>query len=104
METLKFIALSMAEGSEIMFDYAQPVGALDASQRANFEAMAERVAAAGEPFKSFFEPDTLVRDLRALGFSAVEDFDASTLNPRYFANRIDGLKLRGRAHLLKARV
>ena len=104
METLKFIALSMAEGSEIMFDYAQPVEALDASQRANFEAMAERVAAAGEPFKSFFEPDTLVRDLRALGFSAVEDFDASTLNPRYFANRIDGLKLRGRAHLLKARV
>jgi methyltransferase (TIGR00027 family) len=104
METLKFIASSMPEGSEIMFDYAQPVGALDTSQRANFEAMAERVAAAGEPFKSFFEPDTLVRDLRALGFSAVEDFDASALNPRYFANRIDGLKLRGRAHVLKARV
>lgn len=104
METLKFIVTSTAPGSEIVFDYTQPVEALDAAQRVNFEAMAERVAAAGEPFKSSFEPAALVSDLFALGFSAVEDFDASALNPRYFANRADGLKLRGRAHVVTARV
>jgi methyltransferase (TIGR00027 family) len=104
MDTLNFIVTSTAPGSEVVFDYTQPVEALDAAQRANFEAMAERVAAAGEPFKSSFEPATLARDLYALGYAAVEDFDASALNPRYFANRADGLKLRGRAHVLKARV
>jgi methyltransferase (TIGR00027 family) len=104
METLKYIATSTAPGSEIVFDYAQPVEALDAAQRANFEAMAQRVAAAGEPFKSAFEPAELARDLYALGFSSVEDFDAAALNPVYFANRTDGLKLRGRAHVVKARV
>jgi methyltransferase (TIGR00027 family) len=104
METLKFIVTSTAPGSEIVFDYAQPVEALDAAQCANFEAMAERVAAAGEPFKSSFDPAALTQDLHELGFSGVEDFDASALNPRYFANRADGLKLRGRAHVVKARV
>jgi len=104
MDTLKFIATSVARGSEIVFDYSQPVESLDASQRANFAAMAERVAAAGEPFRSFLEPAALARDLHALGFSQVEDFNATVLNPRYFAGRSDGLKLRGRAHVVKARV
>jgi methyltransferase (TIGR00027 family) len=104
MDTLMFIATSTARESEVVFDYTQPVEALDDLQRANFEAMAERVAAAGEPFRSFFEPAALARDLYALGFSAVEDFDANALNPRYFADRADGLKLRGRAHVAKARV
>lgn len=102
MDTLSFVAKSTALGSEIVFDYAEPIEALDATQRANFDAMAERVAAAGEPFRSFFEPATLARDLYALGFSAVEDFNANALNLRYFANRADGLKLRGRAHVVKA--
>jgi methyltransferase (TIGR00027 family) len=104
MDTLKFIATSTAAESEVVFDYTQPVEALDATQRANFQAMAERVAAAGEPFRSSFVPAELARDLYAWGFSIVEDFDAAALNPRYFANRADGLKLRGRAHVLKARV
>ena len=47
--------VDLRAGSEVVFDYAQPVEALDAAQRANFEAMAERVASAGEPFRSFFD-------------------------------------------------
>ena len=104
MDTLNFIATSTSPGSEIVFDYSQPVEALNAVQRANFAAMAERVAAAGEPFRCFFEPTLLARDLYALGFSHVEDLDADALNPRYFADRSDGLKLRGRAHVVKAHV
>jgi hypothetical protein len=66
--------------------------------------MAERVASLGEPFCSSFEPGPLARDVAVVGFSAVEDFDVETLNARYFADREDGLKLRGRGQLMKARV
>ena len=62
------------------------------------------MAAAGEPFKSFLEPEDLLRDATALGFSFVEDLDADALNRLYFSDRNDGLALRGRGHLLHARV
>jgi len=104
MATLSFVA-SLAQNSEIVFDYAErPGNDTTPEQRAHFEALAARVAAAGEPFRSVFETPTLVRDVKALGFSFVEDLDAAALNARYFRNRSDGLVLRGRAHLLHARV
>lgn len=103
MSTLSFIA-SLAKGSEVVFDYAEPADKYSGEIRAHFEAMAARVAAAGEPFRSFYEAEALTRDLKALGFSLAEDWDANALNTRYFANRADGLKLRGRGHLMRARV
>jgi hypothetical protein len=66
--------------------------------------MAARVAANGEPFRSFFAPKDILRDVKTAGFSEVEDFNARTLNTRYFPNREDGLQLRGAGHLLHARV
>jgi O-methyltransferase involved in polyketide biosynthesis len=101
--TLSFIA-SLARGSEVVFDYAEPVDKYSGEVRARFEAMAARVAAAGEPFRSFYEAQMLTRELKALGFSLAEDWDADALNARYFADRTDGLKLRGRGHLMRARV
>ena len=103
MSTLAFVA-SLAKGSEVAFDYAEPTESHDAQQREHFEAMATRVAASGEPFRSFFEPRSLARNVKAIGFSFVEDLDAAALNARYFHGRADGLSLRGRAHLLHARV
>jgi methyltransferase (TIGR00027 family) len=104
MATLSFVA-SLPKNSEVVFDYAERPGtATTAEQRAHFEALAARVAAAGEPFRSVFETDELVHGVKALGFSFVEDLDAAALNARYFQNRADGLALRGRAHLLHARV
>jgi methyltransferase (TIGR00027 family) len=100
MATLAFVA-ALAKGSEIVFDYADPEGAREGG---DFEAMAERVAAAGEPFRSMFEPPALIRELKALGFSFVEDLDSAALNARYFRDRPDGLLLRGRGHLMHARV
>jgi methyltransferase (TIGR00027 family) len=103
MNTLSFIA-SLPKGSEVVFDYAEPTRNHNATQRARFEAMAARVAASGEPFKSFYEAEPLARDLKALGFSLAEDWNTDALNARYFTGRADGLKLRGRAHLMRARV
>lgn len=104
MATLRYIAETMRKGSEIVFDYAEPVANLDPVQRTGFEAMATRVATLGEPFRGFFEPAPLAHAIRAMGFSDVEDLDAGALNARYFLNRTDGLMLTGRAHMLKARV
>jgi len=101
---LHTVAHTMQRGSEIVFDYTQPLSNMTQDERANFSAMAERVASLGEPFRSSFEPGAFARDVAAAGFSVVEDFDVEMLNARYFADREDGLKLRGRAHLMRARV
>jgi methyltransferase (TIGR00027 family) len=103
MNTLAFIA-SLAKESEVVFDYAEPTHNHDETQRARFEAMAARVAASGEPFKSFYEAEPLSRELKQIGFSLAEDWNAGMLNARYFEGRVDGLKLRGRAHLMRARI
>jgi methyltransferase (TIGR00027 family) len=103
MGTLAFVA-SLAKGSEIVFDYAEFPDHGDVAQCEQFDALAVRVAVAGEPFKSTFEAPTLMREIEALGFSFVKDLDSAALNERYFRGRSDGLALRGRAHLLHARV
>jgi hypothetical protein len=68
------------------------------------EALSARVALADEPFRSFFEAGALAREASAMGFSAVQDWDAPALNARYFEGRSDGLQVVGRAHLLHATV
>lgn len=103
MTTLRFVA-SLPRGTRVVFDYAEPASARDGASRAAHDAMAARVAASGEPFRSFFMADDLKRQVEALGFSRVDDFDAAALNPRYFADRGDKLRLRGAGHLMRARV
>jgi methyltransferase (TIGR00027 family) len=103
MATLAYVA-SLPKETVVVFDYGEPASTHDAASRAAHEAMAERVAASGEPFLSFFEPENLKRDVEALGFSAVEDFSKDALNARYFADRGDALKLRGSGHLMRAQV
>jgi methyltransferase (TIGR00027 family) len=102
--TLGFVAHHMKQGSEILFDYAEPMEGRDAMQSTALAELARRVAEIGEPLRSFFKPDELRRDLRALGFSAVEDADAAALNAKYFRKRNDGLALGGAAHIMRARV
>src|SRR5215469_5965901 len=101
--TLAFIA-SLAKGSEVVFDYPETSVDNDPERRQEIEAFAARVAALGEPMRSAFEATALMRELKALGFSFVEDFDADALNARYFQGRQDGLMLRGRGHLMHVRV
>jgi O-methyltransferase involved in polyketide biosynthesis len=101
--TLGAIA-KLAKGTIVVFDYGEPASSRSLLQRIAFAIFAARVAAAGEPFKSFFRPDELKREALHLGFSRVGDFDAAALNARYFANRKDGLMLKGAGHLMRAEV
>ncbi len=83
----------LPSGTAVSFDYAFPPETLSPERRTVFETLARRVEAAGEPFQLFFAPEDLERELRAAGFSRVEQTDTEQMNERYFKDRADGLKL-----------
>lgn len=99
--TAGYIA-SMPSGSGVAFDYAIERRLLSMTQRMALDAMAARVARAGEPFQLFFDPAALAADLAKMGFGEREDLGSEAINARYFAGRGDGLKVGGGGHLLCA--
>jgi methyltransferase (TIGR00027 family) len=101
MATMRSIALSAARGSEIVFDYALSPSALGPGDLSDYRAMAARVAALGEPWRSAFDPDLLSADLRAMGLTPAEDLGPDELNARFFKERTDALRVGGRARLIK---
>jgi len=103
LRTLRFIASAPA-GSEVVFDYGISPSLLNSREHWVFEAMAQRVAAAGEPWRAFFDPSRLAETLRTMGFGQVEDLGGEEINARYFQGRADGLRVGTLAHLMMARV
>jgi methyltransferase (TIGR00027 family) len=103
MATLRFIA-SAPVGSGVVFDYMISPSLLTPAQRSRFDALAQRVASAGEPWRAFFDPGLLTRDLRAMGFGYVEDRGPVEINARYFKNRKDGLQVGSLSHIMNAQV
>jgi methyltransferase (TIGR00027 family) len=101
--TIQFIA-SMPCGSGVVFDFAVERSLLSTMQRLALDALAARVARAGEPFRLFFDPAALVSDLTRLGFGHIEDLNCDRINARYFAGRSDGLAVSGGGHLLSCEV
>ena len=70
--TLNFIA-ALPKPSAVVFDYGVARSALSWKERFMLDALAARVAAAGEPFRLFFEPEQLAAKLHGMGFSHIED-------------------------------
>ena len=103
MATLRFIG-SAPVGSGGVFDYMISPSLLSPAQRSRFDALEQRVASAGEPWRAFFDPGLLSRDLQAMGFGHVEDQGPEEINARYFKNRKDGLRVGSLSHLMIARV
>jgi hypothetical protein len=83
----------MPAGSAVSFDYAVDRDTLSPIGRVAFDRLSERVAAAGEPFRLFFTPETLDAELRREGFGRIEQVGSAELNDLYFNNRADGLQL-----------
>jgi O-methyltransferase involved in polyketide biosynthesis len=100
--TLGFIA-RLPEGSGVVFDYAISPATLTLLRRVALRAVMRRVAAAGEPWKSLFEPRALAEELRTLGFRQLEDLGAGEINARFFNQRADGLRVGGLGHVMSAR-
>jgi methyltransferase (TIGR00027 family) len=90
--TLKDVA-GLPPGTGISFDFAFPPQTLSPPRRKVFDTLAQRVAAAGEPFQLFFTAEELESELHAIGFSRIEQVDSERLNELYFRNRADGLRI-----------
>jgi methyltransferase (TIGR00027 family) len=85
----------LPQRSGVAFDYAVERASLPSQQQAAFDWLAERVARAGEPFRLAFMPADLRELLAECGFARVEDLDGEAIHARYFAERSDGLMVRG---------
>jgi methyltransferase (TIGR00027 family) len=104
MATLEFIA-STAQGGGVVFDYSVPRSSLGLIGRLAFDALSHRVAAAGEPFRTFFDPRVLAARMSRMGFRSVESLNAEEINSRYFHDRADGLHVGGKlAQLMSAEI
>ncbi len=68
--TLEYIA-GQAQPVDVVFDYLQSPNT--DQDRADMQARAQRLAAAGEPFYSYFTPDELATLLGTLGFTNIND-------------------------------
>jgi methyltransferase (TIGR00027 family) len=103
MAALNFIASAPA-GSGVVFDYMLSPALLTPAQRSRFDAIANRVASAGEPWQTFFDPALLTKDLCAMGFKHVEDNRPEVINSRYFKDRKDGLRVGSLSHIMISKV
>lgn len=94
-------AIAGIRGSEVVFDYSEPLENYPAEERRYAEAMSERVAKAGEPWLSHFDPAALANRLGAMGFHEILDLDRNAL-----AGHVSGQPAQSKAvgtHLLRAR-
>jgi methyltransferase (TIGR00027 family) len=80
-------------GSGVCFDFAQPPESIEPRYLPVFQALAARVAAAGEPFRLFFTPQQLEQEFRAAGFTRIEIRTPGEINDLYFDRRTDGLSM-----------
>lgn len=104
MATMKYIASSTPLGSRIVFDYVIPPSSQKFLRRLVFRLLSNRVKRVGEPWQSFFDPNSLIMDLKAIGFTQAEDIGPEKINARYFNDRADKLMVGNFGHLMKAQL
>jgi O-methyltransferase involved in polyketide biosynthesis len=102
METMKMIA-ACAKGSEVVFSFSVPDEHLGDAELASRRRSMQRMAQAGEPWITFYDPPVLERRLRELGFSRTVLLSPAEANRRYFADRRDGLRI-GSGYMMSAHV
>ncbi|MGB7136121.1 MAG: class I SAM-dependent methyltransferase [Acidobacteriaceae bacterium] len=102
--TLCFIA-RLPIGSGVVFDYCIPREQMNEGAQRVFDALAERVARAGEPFQLFLDPETLSHELQTLGFTRIHDLDGAAIRARWFGADAQQPPLHGGSgRLVSARV
>ena len=80
-------------GAEVVFDYANPPHAIeDEVVRGFHKAVADQVAASGEPFRCYLDAPALHERARALGYVDIEDLDRAALVALYLPQASTGLR------------
>ncbi len=92
--TLTYIAQWPAE-AQVVFDYANPPAQLSGVHRAEVEALAERVTAAGEPFRNYLDTDELHARLAAMGLRVIEDLGPKAIFGRFSPEHVPYVQERG---------
>ncbi|MFX0581329.1 class I SAM-dependent methyltransferase [Nocardia nepalensis] len=82
LDTLRFVA-GQATPVQVVFDYLYPASASAPEDAPERTARADRVAAIGEPWLSFFTAEEIADLLRETGFDRVDDRDAPNLVAGY---------------------
>jgi methyltransferase (TIGR00027 family) len=98
--TLDYIATIPA--SAVVFDYTEPFENHTPERRANLMATAERAAARGKPWLSFFNPGELSTLLRDKGFTGIEDLGFAELVGRFSPALAEGLRPGPGGHVMRA--
>jgi methyltransferase (TIGR00027 family) len=98
--TLDYIATIPA--SAVVFDYTEPFENHTPERRANLMATAERAAARGEPWLSFFNPGELSTLLCDKGFAGIEDLGFAELVGRFSPALAEGLRPGPGGHVMRA--
>jgi methyltransferase (TIGR00027 family) len=104
MATMEYIASSTPSGSEIVFDYIVPPSSQKFLRRLVFRLLSKKVGSFGEPWQTFYDPTSLITDLKNTGFTQAEDIGPEEINSRFFKNRTDRLIVGNFGHLIKAQV
>jgi len=104
MKTMEFITSSTPSGSKIVFDYIISPSSQSILHRLVFYLLSRKVKKAGEPWKSFYDPNSLIKNLKTIGFSKAEDIGPEGINELFFKNRTDNLLVGNLGHLMKAEV
>jgi len=98
--TLRYVA-NLPACSHVVFDYANPAAQPPPGQVDSSAVLADRMAARGEAWINHLDTVQLHAQLRALGFSELEDLGPAQIVARYFPDL--GLPVPDRgAHLLRA--
>ncbi|MFI9407708.1 class I SAM-dependent methyltransferase [Nocardia sp. NPDC052316] len=97
--TLRYLG-DQAPPVRLVADYLCPPSAAAPEYRAALEARAERVAALGEPWRSYFTAAEMTTELRAAGFTEVDDHNA----PDLLADYVGRAELGPDPELLHARI
>jgi methyltransferase (TIGR00027 family) len=92
VSTLAFVASTPPHGG-IAFDYGIARESQSLLGKLAYDAIGARVARAGEPFRTLFDPAALRAQLEGMRFHDVVDIGKRELNERYFAGRNDDLRV-----------
>jgi methyltransferase (TIGR00027 family) len=88
-------------GAEVVFDYVNPPASVAPAGRAANQALAERVAAAGERFQSYFDTAQLCAKMSATGFRHVDDIAPERIATCFFPESERAAPTRG-GHVMHA--
>jgi methyltransferase (TIGR00027 family) len=92
LATLRDLA-ALAPGSTVAVTFLLPLDLVDERDRQGWIIAEQGARSSGTPFISFFTPGEFLDLARSAGFSDVRHVPGSELNERYFAGRLDGLRM-----------